>query len=65
MILKKVFKTPEGAHKRAAFENAHCNGKYHYRSIRFIGDKPDTEPVNVFNWGKYHWRLERTTKTTT
>lgn len=65
MILKKIFKTLNGAQKRAAFENAHCGGKYHYNVIRFVGDKPDTEHVHVFNWHKYHWRLERTTKTTT
>ena len=65
MILKKVFKTLNGAQRRAAFENAHCEGKYHYDVVRFVGDKPDIEHVHVLNWHKYTWRLERTTKITT
>ena len=65
MILKQAFRTLAGAQKRAAFENAHCGGKHHYSVVRFIGDKPDDENVNVFHWGKYTWRLERRTRTTT
>ena len=64
MILNKVFKTLNGAQKRAAFENAHCGGKYHYSVVRFYKDQPDTEPVNVLGWGYYTWRLERKNKTT-
>ena len=62
MILKQIFKTFEGARKRAMFENAHCNGKYHYRVIRFFEGKPDTDPVTGTRWKKYTWRLERVTK---
>ena len=64
MILKKVYKTLNGAQKRAAFENAHCGGRYHYSVVRFIGDRVDPDQVNVFYWGKYTWRLKRETKTT-
>ena len=65
MILNKVFKTLNGAQKRAAFENAHCGGKYHYSVVRFFKGELDTEPVAVFGWGYYTWRLERKNKTTT
>ena len=62
MILKQVFKTPHGADKRAAFENAHCKGKYLYTVVRFFCGELDVDPVVGYRWDRYTWRLERTTK---
>ena len=62
MILKKAYKTLNGAQKRAAFENAHCGGRYHYSVVRYVRDQPDTTEVNIFNWGLYTWRLDRKNK---
>jgi len=65
MILKQVFKTAEGARKRAAFENAHCNGKYLYTTVRFFNGKPDTDPIVGYRWRDYTWKLKRKTRKAT
>lgn len=51
MILKQVFKTLAGAQKRAAFENAHCEGRWIYRVVRF------DDKVSSPTWRL--WRIHR------
>jgi hypothetical protein len=60
-LLKQEFKTLSGAQKRAAFERAHCDGKYAYDIVRFIEDERDLKALNVLRWSEYTWRLERRT----
>lgn len=64
MILAQVFKTGEGATKRAAFETAHCGGKYRYRAVRFYDSRRDGEAFDSLRWKLYTWRLERVAQTT-
>lgn len=66
MILAQVFKTSEGAQKRARFEAAHCGGKYRYSIVRFYNDQLDHAPFDAvrFEHGEYTWRLDRTRKET-
>ena len=59
MLLKQIFRTYEGALKRATFENAHST-KWAYRVLRFYNNKLDTEPFHVSKWGAYTWCVERT-----
>jgi len=65
MILKQVFKTAEGARKRAALENARCNGKYIFTPVRFFNDLRDIDLFVDYRWSKYTWRLKRKTKKST
>lgn len=62
VIKVQVFKTLEGAQKRARFENAHCGGRYYFTPIRYLGDKPDNELLQKDRWSSYTWRLSRTLK---
>jgi hypothetical protein len=61
MFLTQEFKTYEGARKRADFENAHCDKRWHYMPVRFVvGDnEPDKakyeDTARVL--GHYIWRL--------
>jgi hypothetical protein len=62
MILAQVFKTPEGAMKRARFENAHCNRKYTFETVRCLNEQPDPAPFSADSLRRreYTWRIERT-----
>ncbi len=59
MLRKQVFKTLAGAQKRAAFENAHCDGQYLYSVVRCLEGERDTAEFNVLRFSKYTWRIER------
>jgi hypothetical protein len=65
VILAQVFKTADGADKRARFETAHCADRFTYRAVRYIngwgGDHPDGETFDRgrFLRGQYTWRLAR------
>lgn len=58
-LMAQVFKTAEGARKRAAFENAN-NGYWVYVPVRCIGDIEDTAEFNAHDFKLYTWRLRRT-----
>lgn len=68
-LLAQVFKTSEGANKRAAFENAHhparrmSDGKqaYIFKVERWVDGQPDDGPVNGQLWHqkRYTWRIRR------
>ena len=60
MLLKQEFKTLEGAQKRAAFETAHCGGRWTYSSVRCLGGNRDLEEFDPNIFPQYTWRLERT-----
>ena len=60
MIRKLEYKTLAGAQKRAAFETAHCDGRWLYSVVRFVEGERDTAEFNVLRFSKYTWRLERT-----
>lgn len=62
MLLNQVFKTAEGAHKRAAFENAHCNGRYWYSTVRCLDGAVDTTFPDQAKWSRYTWRIKRETR---
>ena len=64
MLLKQVFKTAEDADKRAAFETAHCNGKYFFRARRCVAGEPGPQPFHRHRWSEYTWRIERTHRAT-
>ena len=58
MILTQVFKTGDGASKRATFETRHS--KTHvFRVIRFIDGRKDDADFSRENWSRYTWRLEK------
>jgi hypothetical protein len=59
MLLAQVFKTREGADKRAMFETAHSN--FLYASVRCIGpdSAPDSAPFDAKKFKHYTWRIER------
>ena len=63
LLYAKVFKTYEGARKRAAFERAHATGR---RNVNFrffvVRCKPDGTPDgDAFNAAtRYTYRIERT-----
>lgn len=60
MFLAQEFKTLAGAQKRAAFENAHCVGRYRYSVVKARdGECPDSLPFNPSIFKGYTWRLER------
>lgn len=59
MLLKQEFKTLAGAQKRAAFENAHCEGRWTYSVVRCVEGDRDLAEFNVLRFSKYTWRLER------
>lgn len=61
-FLAQVFKSYDGAQKRAKFENAHCDGKYIYTPIRFRCGEVDGEPMVQERWLEYTWRLLRTNR---
>jgi len=62
MLLKQIFKTSEGASKRAAFENAHTT-KYRFSVVRLRDGEIDHAPLASGPWeaGAYTWKLERRT----
>ena len=70
MILAQKFKTLEGAHKRAAFENSHKtrgNVNMVYRVVRFQdGRRVDTRSVafdrKAIKDGRVHWQIEKIRK---
>jgi hypothetical protein len=67
MLYKQVFKTLEGADKRARFENAHRhdrrdNVNYRFIVVRCVNGVPDTEPFSRER--VYDYRIERTTRVT-
>ena len=57
MLLKQVFKTYEGARKRAAFENAH-RVNFRFFVVRCRDGKPDGAAFD--RAVKYDYRIERT-----
>lgn len=61
MLLTQVFKTREGAEKRARFETAHSHA-HRYQAVRCVNNLPDGLPFDAgrFCAGDYSWRLERT-----
>jgi hypothetical protein len=59
MLRKQEFKTLAGAQKRAAFETAHCGGRYLYSVVRCLEGERDTAEFNVLRFTKYTWRLQR------
>ena len=59
MRLAQVFKTLEGARKRGAFENAHCEQRYRYVPIRYLDGQEDVNSYDVAKFKQYTWRLER------
>jgi hypothetical protein len=64
MLLTQVFKTAEGADKRARFETAH-SGRHTFRAVRCIRGEPDAETFDRdrFIREEYTWRLARTPRT--
>jgi hypothetical protein len=61
MLLKQQFKTWEGARKRAAFENAHCERRFTFLVVRCVNGEPDPnnfEPI-IMDMGRYTWRLAK------
>ena len=60
MLRKQEFKTLAGAQKRAAFETAHCDGRYLYSVVRCLEGERDTREFNVLRFTRYTWRIERT-----
>jgi hypothetical protein len=62
MILAQVFKTSEGARKRAAFENAHRtpgNRNMRYGVVRFFRNQLDREALQESRYPDYTWRIEK------
>jgi hypothetical protein len=59
VLRKQVFKTWAGAQKRAAFETAHCGGRWNYVAVRCIDGERDTAEFNVLRFSKYTWQLWR------
>jgi hypothetical protein len=59
MLRKQEFKTLAGAQKRAAFETAHCEGRYRYDVVRCVEGDRDLAEFNVLRFSKYTWRLQR------
>lgn len=59
ILLKQEFKTLRGAQKRAAFETAHCGGRWKYSVVRCRYGDRDLEEFNVLRYSRYTWRLER------
>jgi len=60
MLMKQQFKTLGGAQRRAAFEVAHCNGRFFYNVVRCVKGEPDpSAAINVTRFIKYSWRLDR------
>lgn len=57
MLLQQEFKTLAGAQKRAAFETAHCNGKYKYLVVRCYRGERDADGYDRER--EYTFRLER------
>jgi len=65
-LLVQIFKTLEGARKRAAFENAHLTNRAQasrlaYFVVRFLDGKRDYEPYSsaASSASRYHWQLEK------
>lgn len=62
MLYRQVFKTLEGASKRARFERAHAgdrgNVNYRFFPVRCRNGKPDDQPYEAGS--KYDYRIERT-----
>jgi hypothetical protein len=58
MLKAQQFKTLAGAQKRAAFENAHCKGRYLFQPVRCVNGEPDSFPITAHI--QYTWRLRRT-----
>jgi hypothetical protein len=56
--MRQVFKTLEGALKRASFENAHCGGRWRFHAVRCLpdGQLDESEFVRGQN---YTYRLRR------
>jgi hypothetical protein len=59
MLLVQQFKTFEGARKRAAFENAHCERRYRYTVVRCLNGEPDTMSFDKQRFKEYTYRLDR------
>jgi hypothetical protein len=59
VLLRRKFKTFDGARKRAAFESAHCGDRWVYEPVRCIDGKPDPQPFDVNKLRRYTWRLNR------
>lgn len=59
MLLVQQFKTLEGARKRAAFENAHCNARYRFTIVRCLKGEPDTFTFVPNNFSEYTFRLKK------
>jgi hypothetical protein len=59
MLLKQQFKTMEGARKRAAFENAHCDRRFIFTPVRCVNGAPDPNPFEGNLMGLYTWRLKK------
>lgn len=64
MMLKQVFRTQQGAMRRAMFETAHCDARYRYDAVRFLDGERDMGVFDEANYqqARYTWRLERTSR---
>ena len=49
----------DGARKRAAFENAHCNQRFHFIVTRCVNGEPDPEDFRSDHFAQYTWRLKK------
>lgn len=64
MILAQVFKTAEGADKRARFENSlKANAAWQWAAIRFYKGERDREAFSRERWADYTWQLEKLRRT--
>lgn len=60
MLLKQQFKTLEGASKRAAFENAHCQNRYRFTIVWCRNGVPNKkEEWTRDNHTEFTWQLEK------
>lgn len=60
-LFAQVFKTYDGAAKRAAFENRHKKSGLRYCVVRFRDGVRDEGKLDTSVWqaGEYTWRIER------
>lgn len=61
MILAKVYKTSDGAYKRATFENAHSK-THRYYVVRFLDGEKDHAVLSSTRWTDYTWRVAKVKK---
>lgn len=61
MIYKQVFKTSDGAAKKARFLSAHNRNKaaWYFADVRFRDGVRDESAFDAAAWRRYTWRIER------